>query len=282
VDNTTGSQTGGPDNSGQETSIVNPDGSFAENWYEKYDKADHPTLSRFKNFDDYVTSDMSMRRKFGKDPDKLYEIPGEEASDEDRVAFHRARGVPDKAEDYKYERSKDLSDNIDTDDEKVAAFAQIAKKHNLTPTQFNGIVNGYLGLVDKDITAFDQIQEDKQQKAKEDAEAALKKEMGNAYDERVARANLLLRKYKGNEMVAELGLENNPAMIRFLDAIAEDMSEDRIKGLVSTSTPSPTAIQDEIDKLKAHDAFTDRKHPEHKKVLTQLTELYKQRAKKSA
>jgi len=270
-------QTGGPEKSGQETSVVNPNGSFVDNWYEKYDEADHPTLKRYKTFDNFVTSHMSQRRMINKDPDRLVEIPNETTSDEDREAFHRARGVPDKVEDYKYEKGKDLSDNIDIDDEKIAAFSQIAKNHNLTQEQFLGVANDYLALIDKDITAFDLVQEEKRQKDFELAEAALKKDFGKSYEERVARANLLLRKYKGNEMVAELGLENNPAMTRFLDAIAEDMSEDRIKGLAPSSTPTSSDVDDKIAELKAHDAFMDRKHPQHKQVVDQLTELYKKR-----
>ena len=218
-------------NQSQETSIVNVDGSFIDNWSDKYPETDRATLSRFKKFDDLVTSHMSMRKKFGKNPDSLVEIPNETSTDEVKAAFHKARGVPDTAEEYKYERNTELSENIKVDDDKIAAFSQIAKSHNLTPIQFNGVVNDYLAIIDKDITAFDLVQDDKDKTALETAEKELKKDFGNAYDEKIARANSILRKYKGQEMVAELNLENNPAMTRFLDNIAEDMSEDRIKDL---------------------------------------------------
>jgi len=264
---------GGPDNS-----VVTADGSFAEGWEKNYPEEDRATLGRFKRFDDFVTSHMSLRRMSDKDPDKLVEVPDENSSDEVKAEFHRRRGVPEKVEDYKYERSKELSDNIDVDDEKVAAFAGIAKKHNLTQEQFVGIANDYLALIDKDISTFDLVQEDKKQKEFEAAEAALKKEMGKSYEERVARANVLLRQYKGQEMVAELGLENNPAMTRFLDAIAEDMSEDRIKGLTSVTTPTPSAVQDKINELKEHPAYMDAAHPQHQQILDDLTEQYKKKS----
>lgn len=271
-----GNPNGGPGNSG--TSIVNADGNFVENWSEKYDEADRPTLSRFTKFDDFVKSHMTLRRQFNKDPDTLVEIPSETSSDEVKTEFHRRRGVPDTVEGYKYERSKELSDNIEIDDGKVAAFAQIAKKHNMTPAQFNGIVNDYLALVDKDISNFDLIQQDKKQKDFEAADAALKKKFGKAYDEKVARANVLLRKYEGQDFVAKHGLENSSEMTEFLDRIAEDMSEDRIKGLTGVTTPTPTQVTAKIAELRAHPAHMDRNHPQHKEVQSQLTELYKKKS----
>lgn len=270
-------QSSGSDNSGQEISIINPDGSFVENWSDRFPETDRPTLSRFKTFDDLITSHMSLRRMSSKDPDRLVEIPDEDSPDEVKAEFSRRRGVPEKAEDYKYKRSKELSDNIDIDNQKILAFAQIAKKHDLSDKQFNGVVNDYLALVDKDIAGFELVQQEEREKEFKEAETALKKELGNAYDERVARANALLRKYNGQEMIVELGLENNPQMTLFLDRIAEDMSEDRIKGLVSIGAPTPSQVEGKIAELKAHPAFMDKTHSQHEQVVSDLSELYKKR-----
>lgn len=273
---------GNPPEGGSDNSVVTADGNFVENWADKYDEADRPTLSRFTKFDDFVTSHMSLRRKFNKDPNSLVEMPNESSSDEVREAFHRARGVPEKPEDYKYERSKNLSEKVEISDEQMTNFAQIGKKWNLTQEQFNGVVNDYLVSVGKDIEKYDIIQKDREQRERQEAfeagEKVLKKKMGNSYDERVARANLLLIKYAGQEMVAELGLENNPKMTEFLDNIAEDMSEDRIKGLTSISTPTPADVVSKINELKAHPAFTDRNHPQHGQIVEELSELYKKKS----
>jgi len=267
---------GGPDNSG--TSVIDDKGNFVENWADNYPEEDRATLSRFKKFDDLITSHMKNRRMLNKDPDSLVEIPSETSSDEVKAEFHRRRGVPDDEKGYKYKRSKDLSDNIDIDDEKIAAFAQIAKKHNMTPSQFNGIVNDYLALVDKDIAKFDLLQQDRNKKDFEKADAALKKKFGKSYDERVARANMILRKYEGQNFVAKHGLENSPEMTEFLDRIAEDMSEDRIKGLTGVTVPTPSQVDSKIKELRAHPAYLDRKHPQHKDYVNQVRELYKKKS----
>lgn len=271
---------GSPGGKGQETNIVDSKSSFPDNWSDGYPEDDRATLMRFngKPVDEFAKSFMSLRRKFGKDPDRLIERPQEGAPPEEVTAFYRQLGTPEKAEDYKFERSKDLSDKVDTDDAKVAAFSQIALKYDLDQRQFNGIVNDYLALVDKDITAFDLIEQDKAEQAFTEAETALKKDFGAAYDEKVARANAILRKYEGQEMVAELGLENNPAMTKFLDNIAEDMSEDRIKGLTSVTTPTPHAVEEKIRELRDHPAYLDESHPQHQEIVDELSALYKKKS----
>ncbi|GAI37013.1 unnamed protein product, partial [marine sediment metagenome] len=91
-------------------SIVNPDGSLVEGWEQKYPEGSRATLSRFKTFDDFVSSDISLREKFGhsgQDPDSLILIPKEDSPDEIKAAFYKAAGELDLADDYKFEKSKD-------------------------------------------------------------------------------------------------------------------------------------------------------------------------------
>lgn len=264
---------GGGGGGGGAVSVVDADGNFAENWAESYGEENSPTLSRFKTFPDFVKSHMDLRRKFNKDPDKLVEMPDAESSDEVRAEFHKRRGVPEKAEDYKYERNPELSENIVVVDEKVAAFSQIAKKHNLTPAQYNGVVNDYLALIDKDIAAFDLAQQEENHKANAEADKALTKKFGKAKAERIARANAIMRHYGGVEAVAALKLENNPKMVEFIDNIAEDMSEDRIKGITKTTVPTNESINAKMAELRKHPAYFDSQHPEHKEIMKQRNQL---------
>lgn len=261
--------------------FVNPDGGLVEGWQGRLSDESLRTeasLEGYKDINGICKSLVSTKKMMGRDPDTLVTIPNESSTDEERAEFHRRRGVPDTVEGYKYVRGKDLPETIETSDEKIAAFAQIAKKWNLTDEVFNGVANDYLALIGKDIAAFDLIEQDRGDKEFKEAETALKKKFGGAYDEKVARANLLLKKYLGQEMVAELGLENHPAMTEFLDRIAEDMSEDRIKGLTKVSTPTPDAVKDKIIELRKHPAFMDESHPQHKDIVDEISELYKKKS----
>jgi hypothetical protein len=265
---------GGDDGGGGgAVSVVDTEGNFTENWAESYDEADRPTLSRFKTFPDFVKSHMDLRRKFNKDPDSLVEMPGKDSSDEVRAEFHKRRGVPEKAEEYEYKRADTLSDNIDIAAERMTEFSQIAKNHNLTPAQYNGVVNDYLALVDKDIAAQDLVDQEANIEANRKAEAALAKKFGKAKLERVARANAIMRHYGGSEAVAAMKLENEPRMVMFIDAIAEDMSEDRIRGITKTTVPTNEAINAKMNELRKHPAYYDNQHPEHREIMEQRKQL---------
>ena len=83
-------------------------------------------------------------------------------------------------------------------------------------------------------------------------------------------------------MVAELKLENDPRMTRFLDKIAEDMSPQRLKGLTGVTTSTPAVVQAEIKKLMATEAYNKESHPEHKTIVERVHQLYQEKHKGAA
>jgi len=265
----------GPDNSN--VSVVDAEGNFVENWADRYNEEDRPTLSRFTNIDDFVKSHMSNRRMFNKDPDTLVEIPGENTSDEERADFHRRRGVPDEPTGYKYEQPETIPENLRSDAEEMAFYFQLAKSADLTEKQLKIMADGHFENLGKRYAAQDLINQDNNRKENAAAEATLKKKFGKAYDERVARANAVMQHYSGVGAVDSLKLENNPLMVEFIDNIAEDMSEDRIKGITTTTIATTAALDNRISELRNHPAYNNSSHPEHKKVQAECQELYKQR-----
>jgi hypothetical protein len=263
---------GGGGGGGPPVSVVDVEGNFTENWSDSYDEADRPTLSRFKTFPDFVKSHMDLRRKFNKDPETLVEMPGDDSSDEVRAEFHKRRGVPDKFEDYKYEQVEGVESTF-KDDEEKALYFQLAKKADLTPKQLKIMADGHFANLDKAIAAAGLLAQEANHKANADADAALTKRFGKAKAERVARANAIMRHYGGVEAVAAMKLENEPRMVAFIDAIAEDMSEDRIKGITKTTVPTNEAINAKMNELRKHPAYFDSQHPEHKEIMEQRKQL---------
>ena len=271
------SSEGDPANSGDAVSVVDVDGNFTKNWIEQFDEDDRPTLERFTKtgFKSLGKSYVDLQRQF-RSPDDYVKLPKDDSSDEDRAEFHRRRGVPDNAVDYKYEQLENVQSTF-RDDEEKALYFQLAKSANLTPAQFKIIADGHLTNLDRVIAANDLIAEEANHKANTEAEKELTKKFGKAKDERIARANAIMRHYGGAEAVAALELENNPLMVEFIDKIAEDMSEDRIKGITSTTIPTTEALDNRIAELRNHPAFANSSHPEHKKNDAELQELYKKK-----
>lgn len=272
--------------------IVNEDGSFVKGWEGKYDEADRPTLSRFKNFDDLVNSHIATKKMVGHDPDTIVQIPKDDSPDEVKTAFYKAAGELNSADDYKFERSKDISEKVELDDVKIKGWAAIAKKHHLSQAQFLGLANDYLIGMGADIDAFDLAQVQKTEQSNTDAVAVLRKKLGADVEKRIARAEAL-RNYFGNDVIKEddgteksliqkleeenPNLKTSPWMRMLFDNIAESLSEDTLKGVTAVTTPSTDQIEAKIAEVRAHPAFMDRKHPQHKEKNQELDELYKKK-----
>ena len=272
------SSQGDPANSGEAVSVVNSDGSFVDGWTGQFDEADRPTLERFTEtgFKSLGKSYVDLQRQF-RNPDDYVKVPKDDSSDEDKAEFHRRRGVPDNAVDYKYEQPETLPENLRSSDEEMAYYYQLAKSANLTSGQLKIMADGHFANMEKMFAAQDLINQEANHKANAEADAALTKKFGNAKEERVARANAIMRKYGGVEAVAALKLENNSLMVELFDNIAEDMSEDRIKGITTTTVPTTAALDQRISELRNHPAYNNSSHPEHKRVQAEVQELYKKK-----
>lgn len=266
------------------TSIINEDGSFAENWYEKYGEENKDHLSRFKKFDDFVNSSVSARKKIGRDPDTLIQIPDENSSDEVKAAWSKARGRPDTSDKYEYTMSDEHAVKVGPlDDKKMTAFREFAHKRDWSQSEFKEALDFYLNMVSGDIDTNNIAFNEKKAEVAEKGKAELKKKWLGEYDNRVLRANAVLRKYGGADAVASFGAENSPQMAVFLDNIAEAMSEDTLKGITSITTPTRDSIKTQIADVRAQMDIIVRENPhnfkanaKYKELKEKKTELYKQ------
>lgn len=259
--------------------ILTETGEFSPNWTERYDESMRPTLSRFKTFDDFVNSHVSLRQKLGKNPDALVEIPGDDADPETKKAFARRLGVPETPDKYEYEVAPEIKKVVgDVDAEQMGAFKKFAHEElELPPAKFKKLMDYYFKLNADGVSKFSELHDAKEKETYEQSVAALKKEWGNAYDEKVERAQLFLEKYGGNELVTKKGLHNDVDFIKWADSVASDLSEDRIKGLNKTSALTPSQADAKIAELRAHPAYLDKRHPEHKRVREETRQLYAKR-----
>ena len=269
-------------------SIVNADGSYADNWYEKYGKENEAHLSRYKTHDDLVNSHIATKRKFGKDPNTLIEIPTEHSSEEVRAAFRKASGVPDTTDDYKYTLSDELAVKLgplqDDKMEKVRKFAH--KELGLSPDKFVKLLDFYHSEVASDIDLFGQQTTEQAAKDAEKTKAELRKMDGwrseEEYNAKVQRAQSVMEKYGGEEAVAELNLQNNIKMIKLFDSIAESMSEATLKGTTSSSASSVANINSQIIEIRSQMDAVIKENPvnfknnsKYKELTQRKSELYK-------
>jgi len=266
------------------TSVVNADGSFAENWSEKYGEENQAHLSRYKDIDSLVNSHISTKKKFGKNPDTMIEMPTETSSDEVKEAWRKANGVPDNLDSYEYTMPDDLAIKLGPlDDTKMGAFKEFANKQGWSAKQFADTLDFYHNNMAGDIDTFGEALTEQQNAASQAGMAELKKDWLSDTDNRIRRAQLVMEKYGGVDAVEELNLQNSPTLIRFLDNIAGSMSEDTLKGVGAASVVTASNIKSQIndlriemDKIRTDNPVNYKANSKYKELTERKHVLYKQ------
>lgn len=277
------------------TSPVNSDGSFAEDWSKKYGEDNQAHLSRYKDFDSFVDSHISQRKKFSKDPNTLVEIPNEHSSDEVRAAFHKARGKPDTTDGYVYEVAADMKAKLGVSDDRIAAFKQFAhEKLHLSPPEFNDALDFYFKGESDTFDAADLVMQDGRRQARDAGMTELKKHFGSDTIERSARANAVLIKYgESLELKNEKGepvgnvleklfeeipaAKNSPWLTLILDNFANSMSEDTLKGLGSPSGDIVSSLKTQVAEIRSQMDKIIKENPSNYKGNTEFRDLQKRK-----
>jgi hypothetical protein len=132
----------------------------------------------------------------------MIKIPGEKATDQERADYRKARGVPEKAEDYKPFRPEGMQE---TPELKAleASFQKVAFETGLTQAEVEGVMKGYYAIEAEasrtsDLRAAARAQE---------TQNALKSEWGADYDANHEITVRALNHYMGPDMKPFLDLE---------------------------------------------------------------------------
>ncbi len=285
-----GSSGDGGSGDGGQASVVNTDGSFTENWHGKYGDENNAHLSRYKTFDDLVNSHIATKKKLGKNPDSLVEIPTDTSSDEVKAAWRKAKGAPDSIDAYEYTLSDEKAVKLGPlRDDLMTKVKEHANKQDWSPAEFKANLDLYHDIMSDDIDTFGKTTEAETAEAIEKSKAELKQLWLGDYDAKVQRAQSVMEKYGGVEAVAELNLQNSPTLIKFLDNIAGSMSEDTLKGLKGSSGLSTDNINSQIvelrsqqDAIRRESPVNFKSNPKFKDLENRLKGLYQQKPKKSA
>jgi hypothetical protein len=149
--------------------------------------------------------------------------PGADAKPEQVAEWRRMLGVPDKADDYKF----DIPEGLKVDDAALAEVRGELHKAGLDPEQYASVMGLWANRTKAEMDAKAQasVQEANATKAE------LAREWGaGEFDGRLARAERVLEWTGLGETLAKAGLTGNAAVIRALDKMALAMGEDTIAG----------------------------------------------------
>ena len=235
------------------------------------DLRDHPSLSPIKDVGNLAKSYINAQQLIGADKLAAPKNPSEEQLSE----IYNYLGKPETPEAYEVA----VDGNIITE-EAANSYKDVAHKLNLTPQQASGILEYYKGLATS--TQENAVQEIEYQR--EQVENNLKKEWGQAYEQKISSAGQVIKEYGNPEMLewqladgTKLG--NHPEFIKAFANIADFRqsvtSEDTISNTTSGSVMTPKEAQAEIDAIMRSPDYVNRENVvARNRAIERVQELY--------
>lgn len=252
--------------------FIDDKGTFKAGWSKAYGLPE--TLEqKFTTPEALLKSYVAAERMIGNQ--NKVAVPGPNATPEERAAFFKAIGRPDKPEDYGVKMPDKMPDGKTPfpkelwNEKRATAFAKLAHENGFTKAQVE-VLSKF--DIEHGLEAYAAVKG--AQKAQIDgAVADLKKAWGADYD-----ANLALAERAAKE-IGLIGadnpeLANNPAFIKAMAEVGKRLGEDRAAGARGTShsQSDPKQQISAIMNDKAH-PYWKAQHPEHANAVKQMAEL---------
>lgn len=222
---------------------------------------------RFTTPADMAKSALDLRQKLSK----AITVPGEDASDEDRAKFRKAVGVPDSPDGYEVKIPDNLPDDVKAAQQSEQARGRIDefRKAMHDAGAPKGAAEAALGLffrfLGEDATALNGNNE----RARDAADAAIRKEWGRDYDGNNNAAQAAFREFADDKVNSELGhfvymgpdearrglpANADPGLLGMFAKVGRRMSEDGFQATMSEDQ-SQTLEQKHADlTAQIHDA----------------------------
>ena len=242
-----------------------------EDWREGLpdDLRDHQAL---RNISDVPTLAKTMIHAQSMVGAEKIAVPGKWATDEDWDQVYTKLGRPDAADMYEFETGE-----AQLDQEFVSNFREVAHKAGLSNRQAQELVGWYTSMTDDASPEAQQVNIDA---ARDTATAELRREYGNAFDDRIALGDNYIAEF-GVDGLDDLHLEdgtpllNHPAFIKTVinaaQYIQSNVSEDKLIGDKGSQAMTPAEADQKIQELMRKDSpYWDQRHPMHHATVNEV------------
>lgn len=248
-------------------------GEGEETWKDTLpdDIKSHPSLESFQGVEDLAKSWVEAQKLIGKDKVPVPSSPDDKESWD--LVFSRL-GRPEDPKSYEIDVNE-IPEEIPVDEDFLENFKVKAHEVGLLPGQVNELFNWW---VNEEKGILDELQEKTLGDAQQ-AEAALRKEWGRAYDQNISMVKTVIKKFGGEDAqhLMESSFANDPAVLKMISKMAKAFSEDQLEGVPSGLTLTPAEAMQEISNIRQNEKhpFYDETHPEHQAAVERMQTLYK-------
>jgi len=231
------------------------------------------SLKAFKSVEDLAKSYLTTKQMVGGS----IRIPAADAPPEEWGKVHAKLGWPEKAEGYQKLDTKNLPEGFEMDEAFMNDFYKFSHANFLSNKQANAMLQA---MNERQMGAL-KVLNDEQTKANEAAEKRLGQEFGQAKPARLEEIRRFMLQMAPPSVMEKIDASDwgkDPDFLIFMNKIAQQWVDDRaiVKGrTVDPLRNTPDQILLKIKELEKDPRHMNGNHPEHKKVLAELGNLWK-------
>jgi hypothetical protein len=234
-----------------------------------------PAIRDYKDVPSLVKSHVNLQTMIGSDKVVL---PNDKSTPEQLTEFYKKWGRPETAEGYKFPPVK-LPNGAEVPKEVMSHFMGVFHKAGLSQKQAEQVFSEYMNHEGTTMANRQTAIQTSQKAALE----KLKTDMGDAYEEHVTAAQVLVKTFGNpelNKWLEDTGLGNDANFVRFFGNIAKSVMDDKaiVGGGGVQFKVSPEQAKDQITALKKDKDFvkalTTKTDPGHKEARAKWDELH--------
>jgi len=240
--------------------------SFLDSISEEY--RNNPSIKSFTNVNDMAKTLIHAQRMIGADKIAL---PGKSATDDEWRAIYQKLGAPSDPKNYEIGKTEILGDA------ELSEFRNAAFQAGLNNRQAETVAKFMDQTLGQARAQFEQQADE----ARYNGEQELRREWGQAFDQRVELAYKAAVDTLGSaDLLDEIKLADgrmlgdHPAIVKMFARIAEQLGEDNLIGDTSEMVMTPAEASERIsDMTRRGSPYWDKMHPEHDKYVQEVLRL---------
>jgi len=234
------------------------------------------SLESYKDVAALAKAFVETKKLVGKKTDGMVRIPGEAATPEERAAFHKALGVPDTPDGYKFDVAEEFKPLLT--DEALNRYRPIFHKLGIPPQTAQQLAQFYAEDQAQQRVATQQALKAEQDKLRESlGEATWDRNLAHA-EAGVDYVAAKLGEEKGEQLKALLDstlLGDHPLLIEAFTLIGRELAESgavQVEGVAGNMLD--TAKEYIVAALQPGHPAMNPDHPEHAAALAKRREYY--------
>lgn len=230
----------------------------------------HPVLDKYDSAGAAVKALVDVQKLIGRDK---IPMPPEDATKEDWDEVYARIGRPDTPDGYDFS-GLEIDDGLGITPEAMGEFKAAAHEAGLRPSQAEGLMRYYTGMLAKQKASYEKARADR----REQAETELRENWGSKYDDNLKLARKAMDAVGDDELVKlmDTGLGDDVRIIRAFAKVGEMLSEDKLQGKPKSYFMTPDEAKAKIAEIRgqADHPYHNRDHPAHRAAVDTMEQLY--------